>query len=87
MDASRKLRWLVQVEARSQERRVEKEPDDILHRHVRFVCRRLFLQLRHDGMRWLNLHGLLGHHVRSHRIVAQRLCLRDALHIGRPTVL
>ena len=72
---SRKLRWLVQVDARGQERRIEKEPDQILHRLVRFVCRRLLL--RHDGV--LDLKGLLGDHQRSHLVVARRLCFHDAL--------
>ena len=57
VNASRKLRWLVQVEARGETRRIQKEPDQILHCLDRIVCRRLFLQLRHDGVRWIDLHG------------------------------
>ena len=60
------LRWLVQVDARGQERRIEKEPDQILHRLVRFVCQRLRLHLRHDGV--LDLHRLLGDHQRNHEL-------------------
>ena len=59
VNASRKLRWLVQVEARGEKRRIQKEPDQILHCLVRIVCRRLFLQLLHDGIRWIDLHGFL----------------------------
>ena len=87
VNASRKLRWLVQVEERGEKRRIEKEPDQILHCLVRIVCRRLFLQLRHDGVRWIDLHGFFGHHVGCHRVVAQHLCFHYALHIGRPSPL
>merc|ERR1711877_24624 len=69
------LRRLVKVEARSEERGVEKEPNEVFHSLVGFVGCRLLLQLTHDGMLWVNLHGFLGNHVRCHRVVAERLRL------------
>merc|ERR1739841_116275 len=43
VDASSELRGLIKVEARSQQRRVEKQPDQILGGLVRFVRRSLLL--------------------------------------------
>ena len=83
----RELRRLIQREARSQQRRVEEEPDEILHGLVRLVCRGFLLELRHDGVVRVHLHGLLRHHVRAHGAVAQSLRLHDALHVRRPAVL
>merc|ERR1712066_607771 len=35
----------------------------------------------------VDLHGLLGDHVRSHGVVPKGLRFHDALHVGRPTIL
>merc|ERR1711959_46533 len=48
VDAAGKLRRLVQVEPGRQERRVEQQPDQVLHRLVRLVRRGLLLELGHD---------------------------------------
>merc|ERR1719265_604994 len=48
VDATRELRWLVQVEARGQQRSVEKKPDQVFDGLVGLVRCRLLLQLRHD---------------------------------------
>merc|ERR1712127_51338 len=87
VNAASKLRRFVKIEARSQERRIEQEPDQVLDRLVGFVGRSLLLQLRHDGMLRIHFHGLLRHHVRSHAAIAQSLRLHYALHIGRPSIL
>ena len=34
------------------------------------VCRRLLVQFRHNGVRGIDLHRLLGNHVRSHRVLS-----------------
>merc|ERR1712186_277855 len=87
MDAAGELRGLVKVEARGEQRGVEKQPDQVLHSLVGLVCCCLLLQLGHDGVLGVHLHRLLGHHVRGHGIVAQSLRLHDALHVRRPAVL
>ena len=44
------------------------------------------LQLSHDGMLGVNLHGLLRDHVRRHGVVTQNLRLHDSFHVGGPAV-
>merc|ERR1712195_244591 len=46
----------------------------------------LGLELLHDRVLGVDLHGLLGGHVRGHGAVAQRLGAHDALHVGGPAV-
>merc|ERR1712238_405164 len=87
VDAPSELRGLIEVEARGQQGRVEQQPNQVLDGLVRLVRRSLLLQLRHDGMLRVHLHGLLRHHVCSHAVVAQSLCLHDAFHVRRPSVL
>ena len=67
--------------------RTEKDSDQILHRLVRLSADAFFVQFRHNGVRGIDLRRFLGHHVRSHRVVGQRLRLHDTLHVDRPTVL
>jgi hypothetical protein len=38
-------------------------------------------------MAWVDLHGLLGLHIRRHIAVLKSLSLHDSLHIGRPSPL
>ena len=78
---------LVKVESGSEPSCVEKQPDKILDGLVRRGSSCLLLQLGHDGVLGVDLHGLLGDHVRSHGIVMECLCLHDAFHVGKPTVL
>mmetsp|Transcript_77935 Transcript_77935/g.170723 ORF Transcript_77935/g.170723 Transcript_77935/m.170723 type:complete len:651 (-) Transcript_77935:325-2277(-) len=87
VDAASELSGLVQVEARGQQRRVEEQPDQVLDSLVGLVGGSLLLQLGHDGVLGVDLHGLLGDHVASHGVVAHGLGLHDALHVGRPAVL
>ena len=87
VNASRELSWLIQVEDRGQQGRLEREPDHILHRLVRFVCRRLLLQPLHNEARWVHLPGIFRHHVRNHRSVSKCLYFPEALFGGKPAVL
>merc|ERR1719174_680880 len=87
VNASSKLCGLIEVETRGQEGCIEKEPDQILDGLVRLVSCSFLPQLCHDGVLWINLHSLLGDHVRGHGVVTQSLCLHDTLHVGGPSVL
>mmetsp|Transcript_26698 Transcript_26698/g.74554 ORF Transcript_26698/g.74554 Transcript_26698/m.74554 type:complete len:584 (+) Transcript_26698:103-1854(+) len=87
VDAPSKLCWLVEVEARGEQGGIEKEPDEVLHCFIGPVCTRLLLQLGHDGMFGVHLHGLFRDHVRRHGVVAERLRLHDALHVRAPAIL
>merc|ERR1719382_1821130 len=78
---------LVEREARRERRRLEEQVHQVLDRLVALVGRRLGLELLHDRVARVDLHGLLRRHVRRHRAVAQRLGAHDALHVGRPAVL
>merc|ERR1719258_324984 len=73
VDAPGELRRLIQRESRRQQRRVEQEPDEVLHGLVRLVRGSLLLKLRHDGVVRVHLHGLLRHHVGNHGAV-RRAC-------------
>merc|ERR1711953_712121 len=81
------LRWLVKIEARSEERGVEKKPNEVLDSLVGFVGCCLLLEFTHDGMFWVNFHGFLGHHVRRHGVVTERLRFHDAFHPCAPAIL
>merc|ERR1739845_226217 len=59
VDAAGKLSGLIQVEAGGEQGGVEEEPDQVLDRLVGLVCGRLLLQLGHDAVLGVNLHGLL----------------------------
>merc|ERR1719258_657209 len=87
VDAAREGRRLVEREARGEERRLEEEVDEVLDRLVALVGGGLRLELLHDRVLRVDLHRLLGGHVRRHRVVAQRLRAHDALHVGGPAVL
>ena len=50
VDTASELGGLIQIEAGCEKRRVEEQPNQILHGLVRFVCRCLLLQLNHDGV-------------------------------------
>merc|ERR1712094_40729 len=60
VDAASKLSWLIEVEARCEQRGVKEQPNQVLDSLVRLVCSRLLPQLTHDGMLGIDLHGLLG---------------------------
>ena len=70
MNVTCKLCGLIKVESRSEQGCVEEQPEQILDGFVALVDSFLLLQLGHDGVLWVNLHDLLGHHARSHGIVA-----------------
>ena len=53
---------LIKGESRSEQGRVEEQPEQILDGFVALVDISLLLQLGHDGVLWVNLHDLLGHH-------------------------
>merc|ERR1711953_629244 len=80
------LRRLVKIEARSEEKGVEKKPNEVLDGLVGFVGSRLLLELTHDGMLWVHFHGLLGNHVRRHGTVTERLGFHDAFHVRAPAI-
>ena len=44
-------------------------------------------QLCHARLHWVHLHRLLGHHARSHSIVAERKRFLDAIRVCEPTTL
>merc|ERR1712216_656724 len=87
VDAAGKGRRLVEREAGSQEARLEEQVDEVLDGLVALVGGGLGLELLHDAVLRVNLHRLLGGHVRRHRVVAERLGAHDALHVGGPAVL
>merc|ERR1719454_1036182 len=87
VDAAREGRRLVEREARREERRLEEEVDEVLDGLVALVGGGLGLELLHDRVLRVDLHGLLGGHVRRHRVVAEGLGAHDALHVGGPAVL
>merc|ERR1712216_832056 len=63
MDSSSELSGLIQVEAGSEQRCVEQQPDKILDGLVGLVSGCLLPQFGHDGMLGVNLHSFLGNHV------------------------
>merc|ERR1719454_1509720 len=87
VDAAREGRRLVEREARREERRLEEEVDEVLDGLVALVGGGLRLELLHDRVLRVDLHRLLGGHVRRHRVVAEGLGAHDALHVGGPAVL
>mmetsp|Transcript_23684 Transcript_23684/g.67877 ORF Transcript_23684/g.67877 Transcript_23684/m.67877 type:complete len:618 (-) Transcript_23684:487-2340(-) len=87
VDAAGKGGGLVEREARGEEGRLEEQVDQVLDRLVALVGGRLRLELLHDRVLRVDLHRLLGGHVRGHRRVAQRLRAHDALHVRGPAVL
>merc|ERR1711998_496226 len=87
VDAAGKGGGLVEREARGEQRRLEEQVDEVLDRLVALVGGRLGLELLHDRVLRVDLHGLLGRHVRGHGRIAQRLGAHDALHVGGPAVL
>ena len=56
------LSGFIKVETRGEQGCIEEQPDEVLDSLVTLVGRRL-LQLRHDRVLWVDLHGLLGNHV------------------------
>mmetsp|Transcript_40565 Transcript_40565/g.79943 ORF Transcript_40565/g.79943 Transcript_40565/m.79943 type:complete len:755 (+) Transcript_40565:170-2434(+) len=87
VDAGGELGRLLEGEPGGQEGGVEEEPDEVLDRLVGLVSRGLLLQLLHDRVVCVHLHGLLAHHVGGHGVVPEGLSLHDPLHVGRPAVL
>merc|ERR1719329_145077 len=87
MNAAGELSGLIKVETRGEQGCVEQEPDQILDSLVGLVSGGLLLEFGHDGMLWVDFHGLLGDHVRGHGVVTESLCLHDTLHVGRPAIL
>ena len=89
-------------EARSEERGLEQEVRQVLDGLVRLVLVDSLLELDDDGVVGVELHSLLGSHVRRHcgsaenvwmdpgqltGRVSEGLGLHDSLHVGRPTEL
>mmetsp|Transcript_2822 Transcript_2822/g.5959 ORF Transcript_2822/g.5959 Transcript_2822/m.5959 type:complete len:300 (+) Transcript_2822:299-1198(+) len=87
VDAASESRWLVQREARGEQRGLEEQVDEILDRLVALVGGGLGLELLHDRVLRVDLHRLLRRHVRRHGRVAQSLGAHDALHVRGPAVL
>merc|ERR1719329_1955320 len=87
MNAAGELSGLIKVETRGEQGCVEQQPDQILDSLVGLVSGGLLLEFGHDGMLWVDFHGLLGDHVRGHGVVTESLCLHDTLHVGRPAIL
>jgi len=87
VDAPSELGRLLEGKAGRQQRGVEEEPDQILDGLVGLVGVALRLELGHNRVLGVDLHGLLGDHVRRHRGVAEGLGLHDALHVGGPAEL
>merc|ERR1719329_1297739 len=87
MNAAGELSGLIKVETGGEQGCVEQEPDQILDSLVGLVSGGLLLEFRHDGVLWVDFHGLLGDHVRGHGVVTESLCLHDTLHVGRPAIL
>lgn len=48
------------------------------------VCISPLSQLLHDGVLWVDLHGLLARHVPSRSVIPQGLSLHDSFHVGSP---
>ncbi|WVZ83180.1 hypothetical protein U9M48_030351 [Paspalum notatum var. saurae] len=78
---------VVEAEPRCEQRGLEEQEDEVPDGLVVPVCLRALPELLHDAVVRVDLHGLLGRHVRAHAAVAQRLRLHDPLHVGRPPVL
>mmetsp|Transcript_6459 Transcript_6459/g.16731 ORF Transcript_6459/g.16731 Transcript_6459/m.16731 type:complete len:555 (+) Transcript_6459:414-2078(+) len=87
VDAARESVGLIQREAARQQSGLKQQQDQVLHRLVALVCVGALAQLAHDGVVRVDLQRLLAAHVRAHGVVAQRLRLHDALHVGAPAVL
>merc|ERR1719311_253016 len=87
VDAARERGRLVEREARGEQRRLEEQVNEVLYRFIAFIRCGLGLELLHDRVLRVDLHGLLRGHVRRHRVVAERLRAHDALHVGGPAVL
>mmetsp|Transcript_13776 Transcript_13776/g.24581 ORF Transcript_13776/g.24581 Transcript_13776/m.24581 type:complete len:235 (+) Transcript_13776:227-931(+) len=77
---------VIQAKARSQQRSVEQEPDQILNSLIRLVLVGLLLQLLDNGVARVQLHRLLGNHVGGGRGITESLGLHDTLHVGRPSI-
>jgi len=87
VDAASELGRLFEREAGGKKRGVEQQPDKILDGLVGLVGVALGLELGHDRVVRVDLHGLLGNHVGGHGGVAKSLRLHDALHVGGPAEL
>mmetsp|Transcript_12723 Transcript_12723/g.20591 ORF Transcript_12723/g.20591 Transcript_12723/m.20591 type:complete len:561 (-) Transcript_12723:637-2319(-) len=87
MDAPAEGVGLLQREARGEQRRLEEQQHEVLHRLVRLVGVGTLAQLLHDDVVRVDLERLLRRHVPRHGRVPQRLRLHDALHVGGPPVL
>ena len=87
MDATSKVRGILEGEAGGEEGGLVEEVDEILDGWVLGVLIQTLLQGLDDGVEGVDLHGLLGRHVTGHGGVAQSLGLHDALHVGGPAEL
>merc|ERR1712166_286003 len=87
VDAAGEGGGLVEREARGEQRGLEEQVHQVLDRLVALVGGALGLELLHDAVLGVDLHRLLGGHVRGHGAVAQRLGAHDTLHVGGPAVL
>ena len=87
VDAAGELSGLLEVETGGEEGGVEKQPDEILDGLVGLVSITLGLELSHDRVLGVDLHGLLGNHVAGHGGIAKGLGLHDTLHVGGPAEL
>ena len=87
MDAASELGGLLEVETGGEEGGVEEQPDEVLDGLVGLVGITLGLELAHDGVLAVDLHGLLGNHVGGHGGITEGLGLHDALHVGGPAEL
>jgi len=87
MDTSSELGRLLETEARGEQGGVEKQPDKILNGLVGLVGVTLALELSHDRMLGVDLHGFLGNHVGGHGGITEGLSLHDTFHVGGPAEL
>eukprot|EP01084_Bolivina_argentea_P299055 515473_1 len=78
---------VLELEAGGEQGGVEEQEDKVLDGLVGLVGVDLVLELLDDGVLGVDLHGLLGHHVRGHGGVAERLVLHDLLHVRGPAEL
>ena len=87
MDSSRERRWILVGKPRTDKSSLKQQPNEILDISVTDIAVDLLLQLTNNGMVWIDLHGLLGHHVAGHVVILKSLSLHDSLHVGRPSPL
>mmetsp|Transcript_17764 Transcript_17764/g.57462 ORF Transcript_17764/g.57462 Transcript_17764/m.57462 type:complete len:716 (-) Transcript_17764:251-2398(-) len=87
VDAGAEGVGVVEREARGEHGGLEQQEHEILDGLVALVRVAALLELRHDGVVGVDLHGLLRGHVAAHGVVAEGLGLHDALHVGGPPVL